>query len=494
MTKNRVVDKTAVPPRLGAEGPSGGRRDFTLRSVFAVAFAFISPIIALYAIFDLGILTAGPSFWWAFAVVLMGQLFVALVFGELSSRWPEEGGVFAWTRRLVSDRLAWVTGWTYSWTLICLNAAAAFAASSFATQLFGLDGYGVWAQLAISAGFVAVATVVNSLNRRWLKTFITIAIICEVVGSLVVGTALLLFYRVNDIEVLWSGFADGGATFAFGPFLAAVALAGWALIGFESAADLAAEVRNPQRAVPLAQVASLVLVAATVMYAAAALILAIPDLDAATRGELNDIIMDTISSGIGGWVVVPMILVVCLGFLAGIAAVSAALSRAVHAMADRGTLPAAEWIARRSVRAQQPRNALLLTSCATFALLVSSVVGGFYDVMIAMSTGGFYIAFFVPVACLLYSRYRTPWLPAQFSLGRFSMPVNVIAAAWLLFEVINISWPRSLDQAWYVEWACVLMYLLIGVAGVVVYRIVNVDNTVDNHPPSSEHILTESTP
>ena len=41
------------------------KREFRLWSSFAFAFAFISPIVALYGIFGLAIMTAGPSFWWA---------------------------------------------------------------------------------------------------------------------------------------------------------------------------------------------------------------------------------------------------------------------------------------------------------------------------------------------------------------------------------------------------------------------------------------------
>jgi hypothetical protein len=37
------------------------KREFSLSSAFAFAFAFISPIVALYGIFGLALTTAGPS-------------------------------------------------------------------------------------------------------------------------------------------------------------------------------------------------------------------------------------------------------------------------------------------------------------------------------------------------------------------------------------------------------------------------------------------------
>ncbi|OZC57159.1 hypothetical protein CH289_04555 [Rhodococcus sp. RS1C4] len=484
LTLGRVTDAWSKPvlayatehPDHATEHPAAAahetiRRRFGLMSVFAVAFAFISPIIALYAIFDLGLGIAGPSFWWAFAVVLVGQLLVALVFGELSSRWPEEGGVYAWAGRLVGTRFAWCTGWVYIWTLLTLNSAAAFAASTFAAALCGIDNPNTTTRLAFALAFIVAATAVNLVGRRLLEIFVVMSVICEVIGSLVVGTVLLLVHRNNDISVIFSGFSDGGAAYAAGPFLAAVAVVGWALIGFESAGDLAAEVTEPERNVPIAQIASLVLVAATVMYAGLALVLAVPDLDAVANGAVGDAILETIATNLGSNVVVPLTVVVCIGFTAGIAAVCTALSRSVHAMAAFRSLPLSPILVRRSITDDVPRPALVLTSLLACLLLALAVSTGFYDVMISMSTGGFYIAFLFPVAAALITRLRGQWSRGRFSLGRTAgVIVNTAAAVWLVAEIVNISWPRAIGQPWYIEWGCLLMYLCTGLLGAVVFR------------------------
>jgi amino acid transporter len=473
MTNNLDLGTDSPPVSTGGGNhvtDEHGRRDFTLGSVFAVAFAFISPIIALYAIFNLGLLTAGPSFWWAFVVVLGGQLLVALIFGELSSKWPEEGGVYAWSRRLVGDRYAWLTGWVYVCTLITLNAAAAFSASVFAAAVFGFADPDAQTRMGFAIAFTIIATLVNVLNRRILKVFIVLSIACEVIASLVVGTILLAFHRQNDFSVLVSGFQDGGAAFALGPFLAAVAIVGWAFIGFESAGDLAAEVKRPERNVPLAQIASLILVAATVMYAGLALILAIPNLDAADSGGVDDAILAVLAGNLGPAVVVPMSVIVCIGFTAGIAAVSSALSRTVHALAVRQSLPGSAHLIKLSQRDALPRNALSLTAAATSVVLLLSVSIGFYDVMIAMSTGGFYIAFLLPVAAMLVTRLRGMWTAGHFTLGSAGgLIVNALAAVWLVGQILNISWPRDIGAAWYVEWGCVLMYAISGLLGTAIF-------------------------
>src|SRR5919112_6588451 len=114
------------------------KREFTFRSAFALAFAFISPIIGLYTIFALALGAAGPAFWLGFAVVLAGQVLVALVLAELSSVWPLAGGLYKWTQKLAGSRVGWAAGWAYMWTLIVLVTAQCYAAAPFMTGLLGI--------------------------------------------------------------------------------------------------------------------------------------------------------------------------------------------------------------------------------------------------------------------------------------------------------------------------------------------------------------------
>ncbi|CAA9431928.1 MAG: hypothetical protein AVDCRST_MAG28-1517 [uncultured Rubrobacteraceae bacterium] len=39
------------------------KRGFSLRLVFSLAFAFVSPIAGMYAIFGIAFMIAGPAFW-----------------------------------------------------------------------------------------------------------------------------------------------------------------------------------------------------------------------------------------------------------------------------------------------------------------------------------------------------------------------------------------------------------------------------------------------
>src|SRR6266700_7716072 len=88
-------------------------RDFTLRSAFALAFSDVSPIVGIYSVFAIGLIAAGPAFFWGFPVVLIGQLAVTGVFGDLVSKWPFQGCVYQWARELFGARYGWFTNWAY---------------------------------------------------------------------------------------------------------------------------------------------------------------------------------------------------------------------------------------------------------------------------------------------------------------------------------------------------------------------------------------------
>ena len=84
-------------------------REFRFSSAFALAFSDISPIVGIYSVFAISIVLAGPGFFWALPLVLIGQLLVTAVFGDLVSRWPLQGSVYAWSRELIGRRWGWMS-------------------------------------------------------------------------------------------------------------------------------------------------------------------------------------------------------------------------------------------------------------------------------------------------------------------------------------------------------------------------------------------------
>jgi amino acid transporter len=447
------------------------KREFTVWSIFALAFAFISPIVALYGIFAFSVTAAGPPAWFGFMIVLAGQLLVALCFAELSSKWPFEGSLYQWARRLFAETYGWFTGWAYMWTLMITMAAVSFGAAGFVPVVLDIDPFETGTQLLVAFGFLVFVSVLNCAGRTPLKIFMGLSIGAEVIGSLGIGTVLLFFHNEHSLSVLVhnQGAGQGSGGYLWAGLFAAVGFIGWAYVGFEAAGAVGEEVRDPHRAVPKAIVLSLILVAAVVTYSALALILAIPDYGAVLSGEVGDPVADTISAQLGSGITRPLFVLFIIGFTASLLAIQTSASRVIWSFARADVLPASRYLRRLTPGARLPQTTIVLTGVIAALFALSTQSEDVYLTLISMTTGGFYISFALPVIAFAVTRLRGRWVPGAFTLGRAGTGVAVAASIWATFEYINIGWPRGVDVPWYQNWGVYGMTLIVGLLGVLTY-------------------------
>ena len=457
-------------PAIGGEH-EGLKREFSLWAIFALAFAFISPIVALYGIFTFSVTSAGPAAWWGFFIVLGGQLLVAFVFAELASRWPYEGSLYQWSRRLIHETYGWFTGWAYMWTLMITMTAVSYGAAGFVPIVLGIDPFSKGTQLLVALGFVAFGTLMNLAGRTSLKIFMAASICAEVIGSLGVGTVLLFFHHEQSFGTLFEshGAGVGPGGYLWAGFFGAVAFIGWAYVGFDTAASVSEECHEPRRDVPKAVILSLVTVAIVVSYASLALILAIPNWDAVVSGKVADPVADTITFQLGSGVTKPLFGLFIIGFTASLIAIQTNCSRIMWAFARADVLPGASWLRKLSPGARLPRPTIYTTCVIAMILLVSTQSEDIYLTLVSMATGGFYISFAFPVLAAAWVRLRGEWKPSMFSLGRWGLAVAIAASIWTVFEYINIAWPRAEGVPWYQDWAVFLMTGIVAALGVLAY-------------------------
>src|SRR3712207_4798420 len=202
-----------------------------------------------------------------------------------------------------------------------MSTVATFAAG-FVANVFGweLGGTG----LAVLAWVIlALGTAANVAGRLVLRVLMTGSIIAEVIGSIGLGTWLLLFHRENSLSVLTDGFSTSGYLTVSGPFLVATAFVGWSFVGFESAGSIAEEVHEPRRNLPKAVVFSITFIALIVAFSSLAIILAIPEDVAATSA---DPVYDTLAVQLGDGAAKLAEVLFTVGFLASFLALQTSAS------------------------------------------------------------------------------------------------------------------------------------------------------------------------
>ena len=463
---------------VGQEARYGGtaeelKRDFTFRSAFGLAFVFISPIVALYAIYALTIESAGPSHIWAYVIGLGGQLLVAAVFAECASKWPFEGSVYQWSRRLIGETPAWWCGWAYMWCLLFSCATCGYISAGFIPVVLHTSAFSKQQQTFVALGILLLATLINTIGRRALKVMITLSVIAELVGSIGIGTALLFFHHAHPVSSIFHsmGGAFGGGPYVWSGLFAATAFVGWSFVGFESAGAISEEVHDAARAVPKAIVASLICVGVVVIYSATALTLATPDYSAVVAGKVADPVANTVAVQLGTGVQRPLFALIIIGFLATMLALQTSASRVLWSKSRDDVMIGSGWLKKLTSTDKLPTNSILTCGVLSALVIMLTESGKIYSTLVDFSSIGFYIAFAFPVVGAALARMRGTWVPGPFRLGPVVAPIVVgVAAVWCVFETLNLAYPRAFPgMAWYLQYGTLIAVGVVGVAGLLIW-------------------------
>ncbi len=435
-------------------------RSLSVWNSFTLGFAVVSPVVGLYAIIGVQTVVTGGGWFAALAICLVMQLLVATVYAELSSQFPIAGGAYKWARQLGGATAGQYAGAIYVSSAIAMLTTTAYTGGIWLATFFGSTGGGGGMMVLWGAVFLLLCTLLNLAHVNVFKLVITLGVYAEVIGSLGVALLLFFFFRQHSFSELFQHLGTGTAPSETAAFLAALAIAGWAFIGFDACSTTAEETCQPRRMVPRAIFFSLSTVGAVVLFNSAALTLAFDHDTLVNTSTTSDPITPLIANSIGVWFEKPFLAIVMIAFLACGASVVKYVSRIVYSMAREGNMPVA--LSRVTV-AKVPRNAVVCTVLLAGLGLLFGLNDGAVATVIAFGTGGLYAMFAMTTGVGLYTRLTGRWNPAlgELKLGVWGLVINVLAFLWSVFEFINIAWPRAYaaapDAPWWQLWAVPLV-------------------------------------
>lgn len=292
----------------------------------------------------------------AFALAAIIAAFTALSYAELSARYPRSAGEAAYVEEAFHRRLlSAMTGWS---VVVIGIVSSATLANGFVGYLQVFVHTSHWlaiATLVIALGLLASWGISQSV---WVATLTTVL---ELFGLLLV--LVLARDSLAELPQRWPELIpplQGGAWLGI---MLATFLAFYAFIGFEDMVNVAEEVKNPQRNLPLAIV--IALIATTVIYVLIALVAVL----AMTPEELarSDAPLASLIEHSGHQSVVSSI-----GLIGLVAVVNGALiqiimaSRVVYGMARDGIAPV--MFATVYARTQTPIRATLAVTLVILLL------------------------------------------------------------------------------------------------------------------------------
>src|SRR5438093_2831819 len=201
---------------------------------------------------------------------------------ELSLRFPNEGGIYFWTKRALGEGHGFLCGWCYWINNVLYYPNLLISAAVIATFIFGKSGTGLsdsWAfVLPVTLGTLCIAVLINIVGLgtgKWLQnaggvgTYVPglILILLGVYGAMTAPPAneLSLATLKPDLNNI--------------PALNLLASIAFAFAGLELASTMADEVENPRRNLPRSIFISGPLIAVAYIAGTAAVLWRLPNKD-----------------------------------------------------------------------------------------------------------------------------------------------------------------------------------------------------------------------
>lgn len=430
----------------GRSGPQPElKRTLGSFQVFAISFAFISVAVGIFATYGDLLVTAGPVGIWLWVIAAVGQTLVALVVAQFAARIALSGSSYQWGSRLANPKVGWLFGWLTFWYLAIAVAAmdSALASQAF-MPLVGMQKDEDTARVITVVILIVQATLVIA-STRLLGMITSGAVAAEIaiVAVLVIALmAVVIFTGSGDVGNLTSqGIVTGDSTyFAIGGgFMEGTLMGLTTLVGFDSAANLAEEAKDPFRSVPRAIVGSVVAAGVAGLLFLIALTVAIEDVPAVSNSDSP--VAAIIRSQLGSIAERLLLAGITFAIFGAGMVVMAACSRQVFAMARDQRFPLHGLIRRVNPRTQTPVYATILILAVGVFLMIALPGQVLLDLIIG-STILPTLIYGAIMILYLAVRKRLERKEGGFNLGRFELPVTVIALLWVacaLFVLVTPS-------------------------------------------------------
>jgi len=457
---------------------------------FASGFSFVSILTTVFELFSFGFGFGGPAFFWTWPIVFIGQFCVALCFAELSVRFPVAGAIYQWSRRVSTDPLGWFAGW-----FMLIGYIVSVSAIAIAMQL-ALPG--VWSGFQLVGGDPSPTSVTGGENAIVLGTIVIL--ICGLISAFgikrlatltVIGVSTEIFGVVLLIIILFTHPARGpgvvmetldvqGKGSYIWAFLASMLMATYVMYGFDSAAELSEETRDPRRTAPSAITRCMLVSAIGGGLVLLGALMAAPSL---TDGNLaSQGIAYVLTSQAGNVLGRIMLAIVAISIFSAALAITASAARVMFSMARDGRLPFSKALSKVSARTHTPLLPSFTVCAIAIAILLlalgsSSVFGDIASVAVVIV----YLAYLLVTIPLLIQRLRgnpdysgAAPIPGYFTLGKWGLPINIVAVVFGLALLIDVGWPRAEiynanGGPWEMTWFAPLFILAATIIGVVAY-------------------------
>jgi len=429
--------------------PQRLRRSMSTFTSFCLAFSMVAITGTLGPLLGPSLAQVGGIAVFAWPLAFIGIVWVLLVFMHMAARIPVTGYAYQWASRITNPYFGWVVAFIGIVTFTTGAVSIGALLGAIMAPELGLEGT---PSQIIVIGIVAltIGFILNIVGIRIATHFNNGVAVSEIIVTVIVGVLLLIG------AVLFFGHSTGiSALFNHGPggvngqhiptenYIFAATAPIFALMGWEASADLAEETIAPRLAAPKAMFRAVCLCALGGFIVMGIFIVAIPT-SIADAVEQPNTLFWVVQVQLGSFAAVIIKIVAFLSLMGCIVANIAVATRLIFSVSRDNLLPFSKQLGSVSPRFRTPVVASIVLWA--ICMIINIAGGGQIFRVTAMAVIAYYLTYAATMIAVIIGdrKNRIPEVgPGHFGLGRWLVPVSVVALLWCTIVIVAYLWPAA---------------------------------------------------
>lgn len=446
-------------PSDPTDGSPGLKRNLSVWEAIGVSIALMAPSMAANINPQGTASVVGKGVPLAFALATVGVLLIAYTFVRLSQRFSHSGSVYGFVGATLGPRPGIIAGWLNAGTYLFYGVVTSMAAGRFINDLVIKSGLWPTAPDRMAYVFAWVALIaVWLLASRPAKGGTRVLFVVEAVT-----VTLILIVTAIVLVHLLAGNAPHGQTFDLSVFTVGgagvssvflgVVFGFLSFAGFEAAATLGEEAREPKRDIPRAILGTAIFGGLFFVVVTAVEVMAYGTGKAGIEAFINSgsLIGDLASGWVAPWLGVVITIGATISAAACALATVVGASRLIFALSRDGLGP--RPLAAVHSRQGVPHRAVAASVGVIFVVELIAMIAGAQslDTFVYSGTGGTLILLIAyglaTVGCVKLLFFSGPPAPGVKPVAKWELIIPILALALLAYTLIRNVFPLPTGSA-----------------------------------------------